>query len=89
MSDITSVRSISIPRCLGLMNNFVRTELHMFSDAYELVYGAVGYIRIEYEVGTIACNMVMRKSRVAPKRITTLPRLEQVTALLSAKLLYH
>ena len=68
LSDMASVCSL---RCFGLTNRSGRVELHMFCDASEQGYGAVGYLRIKYEDGIIACNMVMGKARVAPRKITT------------------
>jgi hypothetical protein len=61
----------------------------VFSDASELGYGAAGYLRVNYMDGSIACTLIMGKSRVAPKKVTTLPRLELVAALLASKLLHH
>jgi hypothetical protein len=89
LRDIVSVETLMIPRCLGLTSRTVRTELHVFSDASELGYGAAGYLRVNYMDGSIACTLIMGKSRVAPKKVTTLPRLELVAALLASKLLHH
>ena len=60
-------------------------SLHIFSDSSQLAYGAVAYIRCETSNGT-KCAFLMSKSRVAPIKEQTLPRLELLGALLGAKL---
>ena len=49
-------------------------------------YGAATYVRYENESGKVSVALVMAKSRVAPTKATTMPRLELVAALLACKL---
>lgn len=44
----------------------VKTELHHFSDASSLAYGACSYRRFENDKGEIHCVLIMVKARVAP-----------------------
>ena len=43
------------------------------------------YIRIVNEIGRVHCSLLMRKSRVVPKKIILIPRPELNAAVLSAK----
>lgn len=61
-------------------------ELHGFSDASTRAYGAVLYTRCVSADGSIYTELVCSKSRVAPLKPTTIPRLELCGALLLAHL---
>ena len=52
------------------------SRLHHFSDASELGYGAVSYLRSVNSHGNIDCSFVMGKSRLAPVKPRMIPRLE-------------
>ena len=56
-------------------------QLHVFADASPLTYGAVAFLCRESDV-----SFVMAKSRVAPLKQLTLPKLELMGALTAAKL---
>ena len=61
-------------------------QLHIFCDASELAYGCVGYLRYSFKEGGYACAFVMSKSRLAPIKAVTLPRLELNAARTGARL---
>ncbi|XP_062533973.1 uncharacterized protein LOC134202990, partial [Armigeres subalbatus] len=61
-------------------------ELHGFSDASKRAYGAVVYIRSIAADDTVEVNLVASKSRVAPLKPLTIPRLELCGAKLLAEL---
>lgn len=86
LSNINSAGTIRVPRYLGLSKTNSGIQLHMFSDASDTGYGAAGYLRVVTD-GSVVCRLVLGKSRVAPRKITTLPRMELIAAALSAKLL--
>ena len=62
------------------------TELHHFSDASEIGYGAVSYLRIANERREIHCCLVMAKSSLAPIKPVTIPRMELSAAVLATRL---
>ena len=62
------------------MKDFARIEIHGFSDACNHGYGACLYIR------KISVSLLCSKSRVAPLKTQTIPRLELNAALLLARL---
>ncbi|XP_058816228.1 uncharacterized protein LOC131679509 [Topomyia yanbarensis] len=61
-------------------------QLHIFSDASEKAYGCCIYARSINATGNIRVELLASKSRVAPLKRVTLPRLELCAADLAAKL---
>jgi hypothetical protein len=85
-STFSSLNELKVPR-FCYIDNAVRVELHGFCDASELAYGASVYVRSFDENGKILSSLLCAKSRVSPKIIKTLVRLELCGALLLAKLI--
>lgn len=75
-----------IPRKVIDFSEFNRLELHGFSDASEQAYGASLYIRAFDNSGLISSHLLCSKSRVAPIKRISLPRLELCGAHLLALL---
>lgn len=50
-------------------------------------YGACIYFRAVYSDNTVSCHLIASKSRIAPIKTTTLPRLELCSCLLLSQLL--
>lgn len=65
------------------------TQLHGFSDASEKAYSGVVYLRMEDTNGIVHTSLVTSKTRVAPIKALTIPRLELNGALILAQLLFH
>ncbi|XP_058464968.1 uncharacterized protein LOC131438748 [Malaya genurostris] len=79
------VNEIRKPRCV-VLSETKRFELHGFSDASKRAYGAVVYIRCIAIDGSISINLLASKSRVAPIKPITIPRLELCGVKLLAEL---
>ncbi|XP_011880587.1 PREDICTED: uncharacterized protein LOC105569050 [Vollenhovia emeryi] len=62
-------------------------QIHGFCDASNNGYGASLYVRSIGINGKVICRLLCAKSRVAPLKSTTIPRLELCGALLLARLL--
>ena len=60
-------------------------EIIVFGDASNNAYGAIAYLRI-YKEGSYYTSFVCAKSRVAPVKKLTLPRLELMAALIASRL---
>ena len=59
-------------------------ELHHFCDASEFAYAAVSYLRIMNDEG-VHVSFLFAKSRLAPIKKMTIPRLELTSAVLATK----
>ncbi|XP_071653643.1 uncharacterized protein [Temnothorax longispinosus] len=86
-SEFAALAPLRIPRTFPSGANF-RHELHGFCDASEQGYGAVVYLRTVAPAET-GVAILCAKSKVAPLRAISLPRLELCAALLLANLLAY
>lgn len=84
-ADLMNLERINIPRCYVPANfgKVIKRELHHFSDASNSGYGQCSYLRVTNEEGNIHCALVIGKSRVAPIKVQTIPRLELTAAVIS------
>lgn len=85
LEELPIVNKFKIPRHM-LVSEYVTIELHGFSDASERAFGACLYIKCVLSSGYVCSNLVCAKSRVAPLKKVSLPRLELCGALLLANL---
>ena len=79
----TKLRRCYKPEGFGQM---VSCSLHHFSDASQNGYGQVVYVRLVNATGKNHCSLFIAKSRVAPIKYTSTPRLELAAAVLSTKM---
>ena len=79
-SDLKSVTQLSVSRRY-FSSAFVQPVLHSFADASLKAYGAVVFLTQGDEV-----SFIVAKSRVAPLKELTLPRLELMAALVATRL---
>ena len=82
------LQDLKIPRCVKPSNfgPLKSVQLHHFSDASTIGYGQCSYLRLLDIDDRIHCCLVMAKARVAPLKMTTIPRLELTAALLSVNM---
>jgi hypothetical protein len=85
MNELHNLELLSVPRSFTQSPNFKGIELHVFSDASEIGFGAVIYVRVEYN-DSVNVSLVMAKSRVAPLRPLSIPRLELQGAIVGLRL---
>ena len=62
-------------------------QLPLFIDASEIAYGAAVYLRCADDKRTVTSSLIASKSKVAPVRTVSLPRLKLCAARLGVKLL--
>jgi hypothetical protein len=64
----------------------VRSQgLHHFCDASIKGYGIASYLRIVSQQGQVHCALIMGKTRLAPTKSSTIPRLELSAAAVAVK----
>ena len=86
--NLKDLGSLKINRCF--MNTELSppydVELHTFGDACETGYGTCSYLRlINRATNVVSVSLVLGKSRVAPKKYVSMPRLELQAATLAVK----
>ncbi|XP_055604307.1 uncharacterized protein LOC129752558 [Uranotaenia lowii] len=84
-TQLPLLNSVRLERYV-LLRKAVESELHIFSDASETAYGACAYIRSVDNQGKIKVALLTSKSRIAPLKQVSIPRLELCGALLAAEL---
>ena len=90
--ELPSVDKIKVPRYLlrGLdLSSIAKIEVHGFADSSQKAYGSAVYLCAEDQNNNRVSSLVMAKSRVAPMKRVTLPRLELLAAFITAKLLHY
>lgn len=84
---LPSIEQIRIPRCyLSILSlaNENNIELHIFVDASRDAFAAAAYYRVENEI--VECSLISAKTRVAPLKLLSVPRLELEGAILGVRL---
>ena len=85
LKELQNLTPLEIPR--QYFNNVgSEVQLHVFCDSSQLAYGAVAYLRGTTPKRGTKCTFVMSKSKVAPIKPQTMPRLELLAAVLGAEL---
>ncbi|XP_045446031.1 uncharacterized protein LOC123654111 [Melitaea cinxia] len=84
--ELSLLTKVMLPRWLGTNPND-DLELHGFCDASKAAYSAVVYLRMIDVTGKIKVALLVAKTRVAPIKQISIPRLELCGAVLLSKLL--
>lgn len=87
LKELEVIKNIEIPRKYAncMSKHVTSRELHIFGDASKDAYGSVAYLKT-YHQGSYSIRIVYAKSKVAPIKTITLPRLELLAAEMSSKM---
>lgn len=88
VEQLKEMPSISFPRWLGYKSDH-QIKLHGFCDASQQAMSAVIYLRSISTEGEVHTNIICSKTKVAPLKRLTIPRLELSGAVLLTKLTSH
>lgn len=88
LKDLQKLANFSVSRCIkpagfGHVKTF---QLHHFADASENRYGTVTYLLLTNDHNQRSCTFMMGKSRVAPLKQVTIPRMELTAATIPVKM---
>ena len=86
-ADLPRLEEFEVERCVvpADFGTVKSHQLHHFCDASFDAYGTVSYLRSVSEGGIIHCALMLGKSKLAPLKPLTVPRLELLAAVLAVK----
>ena len=84
--EMVQLNGVRFDRCLTPPNAIGQPVLCVFSDASEDAFGACAYARWQLSNGGFNTQFIAAKSRVAPLKKLTIPRLELQGAVLASRL---
>ncbi|UYV69064.1 hypothetical protein LAZ67_6002223, partial [Cordylochernes scorpioides] len=85
-SKLKHLPNIEIPRWLCFKDSYVeKTTLHIFCDASQFAYATCIFLRIEKE-DRVDIQLIQARTRVAPLKKLTIPRLELLACLIGVRL---
>ena len=82
VKQLPELDAVRFPRCLK-RDLHKAAALHVFADASAEAFAAAAYLVCSYESGPPTSCLVAAKAHVAPRKSTTIPRLELLAAELS------
>ena len=88
LDELPLLNEFAVERCLVPSNfgEISECHLHHFSDASKDAYGSVSYARFVNVAGEVHCGFLMEKSRLAPLKTMTIPRLELSAAVVAVNM---
>jgi len=88
LEELPRLKQFAIERCFKPPNfgDIISCQLHHFSNASLVVYGAVSYVRLVNAQHEVHCSLVMGKSHLSPLKPVSIPRMELSAAVLSTRL---
>ena len=86
-NEFSSLAKLNIPRCYFVREKKpVCRQLHGFSGAPEQAIEAVVYLRTVYEAGDVDVQLIASKTKLAPLKKQSIPRLELIGTYILSKL---
>ncbi|CAK1580300.1 unnamed protein product [Parnassius mnemosyne] len=85
IQHLKRLKLVSIPRCYPGFSNACSLQVHVFTDASESAYATAVYWRAMTPDGKVHVSLVMAKAKVAPLKVTSIPRLELQAAVMGSR----
>lgn len=85
-AQLSTLEDVIIPRWTRLGSDVIHHEIHGLSDASTKAYAAAIYLQVTSLDGSVTVTLLIAKSKVAPVKTVSVPRLELSAALLLARL---
>ena len=86
LHELHVLANFRIGRCV-ITTGVSSCEVHHLCDASQDAYGSVCYMRTATFDGQVRCVLLLAKSRLAPLKIVTIPRLELMAAVLAMQII--
>ena len=87
--ELRSLASVQAPRCLREEKEVIAQRVVTLVDASIQAYGTAVYLQCGYSDATTSSRLIASKSKVAPLKPMTVPRLELMGAVLGLRLTQH
>ena len=84
--EMEQLNDVEFQRCITPIDTVGKPMLCIFSDAPEAAFGACVYVRWQLSNGDYQVQFVTAKSRVAPLKKLSVPRLELQAAVMATRL---
>ncbi|VEN50686.1 unnamed protein product [Callosobruchus maculatus] len=84
--ELLTLNSLNIPRNV-IPKNFTIVDVHCFCDASNKAYASCVYVRSVDSDGNYQVHLLCSKTKVAPLKLLTIPKLELSACLLGAQLM--
>lgn len=86
-SGLKRLSNVRIPRLTGRHKENLGVEVHGFADASNCAYAAVVYLRVLHSLDSFQVSLLAAKTKVAPLKTVSIPRLELNAVVLLCRLL--
>ena len=86
LDELKDLDMVKIPRAIVFELEIKDISLICFGDASMKAYCSCVYVRVTYASGLVTANLVMSKTKIAPTRVISLPRLELCAMLINCRL---
>jgi len=86
LEELRDMKEFYMDRCILPLRfgRLINAQLHHFCDASAKAYAVVTYVRLQDDSGFVRCGFITARTRLAPIKTTSIPRLELCAAVLAA-----
>ncbi|XP_076279061.1 uncharacterized protein LOC143208476 [Lasioglossum baleicum] len=88
-AELKELPLMTIPRWIGLGTSTLNYEIHGFADASQHAYAAVIFLRVVTIPEQTSLHLLIAKTKVAPLKPLTIPRLELLAAVIMVRLIEY